>query len=141
MWMTSLQRYTANTPLSKSLTENIEKNLSYFWQFDRTNVFANTMYSLDNIPDQIKQDIMTNFVFFDMLKSFSRFFSGIMKEDQVFLYDITIALMPRRFDALDPLDRVILEEEQEVSEMYFVTKGFIGTGFTICNHKLASLNY
>mmetsp|Transcript_18712 Transcript_18712/g.28685 ORF Transcript_18712/g.28685 Transcript_18712/m.28685 type:complete len:140 (+) Transcript_18712:1571-1990(+) len=139
--MTSLQRFTNNTPLTKSLSESIEKNLNFFWQYDRMTVFENTMFSLDNIPEQIKQDIMTNFVFFDILRSFQRFFTGPMHNDQVFLYEVVIGLMPRKFDSADTSDRVIYEEEQEVSEMYFITKGFIGTGFTFCTSKLSSSNY
>jgi len=54
---------------------------------------------------------MTNFVFIDMLRSFKRFFQGIMGEDSVFLYELTIALKPRRFDPADSQDKIVYEEE------------------------------
>ena len=38
-------------------------------------------------------------------------------------------LMPRRFDNTGD-DKIIYEEECEVAEMYFITKGFIGIGYS-----------
>jgi len=38
-------------------------------------------------------------------------------------------MKPRRFLADDAEDSLLYEEEQEVSEMFFITEGFIGIGF------------
>lgn len=48
--------------------------------------------------------------------------------------------MPRRFlDFGD--DRIIYEEEQEVAEMYFIVKGFIGIGYNYWGGKLTENSY
>ena len=39
--------------------------------------------------------------------------------------------MPRRFEAISDEDRIIYDEEQEVEEMYFVSKGIVGIGFSL----------
>ena len=49
-----------------------------------------------------------------------------MRNDENFLSDIAKGMMPRRFQADHPNDRIIYEEDQEVAEMYFVQSGFIG---------------
>jgi len=38
--------------------------------------------------------------------------------------------MPRVFDPHDD-DKIIYEENQEVSELYFIQEGFIGIGFSL----------
>tara|TARA_B110000285_G_C14736612_1_gene428860 strand:+ start:309 stop:542 length:234 start_codon:yes stop_codon:yes gene_type:complete len=37
--------------------------------------------------------------------------------------------MPRKFEPTD-LDRIIYDEEEDVSELYFVTQGIVGIGFS-----------
>ena len=49
-----------------------------------------------------------------------------MRNDENFLSDIAKGMMPRRFQSDHINDRIIYEEDQEVSEMYFVQDGFIG---------------
>ena len=39
-------------------------------------------------------------------------------------------LLPRKFEANNPEENIILTEEQEVSEMYFINRGIVGIGFT-----------
>jgi hypothetical protein len=42
--------------------------------------------------------------------------------------------LPRKFDSEDDNDKVIYDEDQEVSEIYFIQEGFIGIGFSLpCN--------
>ena len=43
-----------------------------------------------------------------------------MRNDENFLSDIALGMMPRRFLADNPNDRIIYEEDQEVAEMYFI---------------------
>jgi len=40
-------------------------------------------------------------------------------------------MMPRKFHAEDSEDKFICLEEQEVGEMYFITEGFVGIGFSM----------
>ena len=44
--------------------------------------------------------------------------------------------MPRRFDANEN-DKIIYEENQEVAEMYFVMKGFIGYAVNQLSDKIS----
>jgi len=37
-----------------------------------------------------------------------------------------MGMMPRKFDASDKQDRIIYEEDSEVTELYFVLEGFLG---------------
>ena len=43
-------------------------------------------------------------------------------------YDITQGLLPRRFQTIDE-DIIIIDESEEVDEMYFIQEGFIGIGY------------
>ena len=45
-----------------------------------------------------------------------------------FLYEICYGLRPAKFD-VSPEDKLILDEEDEVSDMYFITNGKVGIGF------------
>lgn len=50
--------------------------------------------------------------------------------------------MPRKFDHLHDDDKVIYDEEQEVSEIYFMTDGQIGVSFSlVCNGIIAKSYY
>ena len=39
--------------------------------------------------------------------------------------------MPRKFDFNDEEDKVIYNEEEDVTEMYFLTEGVVGVGFNL----------
>ena len=47
--------------------------------------------------------------------------------------------MPRRFDPNDENDKVIYDEEEEVTEMYFFTEGVIGIGFSLVTNGLMNM--
>ena len=49
-----------------------------------------------------------------------------MRHDTRLLADIARGMIPRLFISDQSNDRVIYEEDQEVSEMYFITEGCIG---------------
>jgi hypothetical protein len=46
------------------------------------------------------------------------------------LYDIAFGFMPRKFEPTEE-DKVIYDEEEEVPEMYFITEGVVGIGFSL----------
>lgn len=54
--------------------------------------------------------------------------------------DFTIGFMPRKFNDIGE-DRIIYEEEQEVAEMYFIVKGFVGIGYNFWGGKLTENNF
>jgi hypothetical protein len=51
------------------------------------------------------------------------------EHEQKFLYSMSFGLKPRTFPNIAEYN-VIYEEEEEVSEMYFITKGTVGIGFS-----------
>ena len=44
--------------------------------------------------------------------------------------------MPRKFIADDPIDKIIFEEDQEVSEMYLLKEGKIGWAMNAYSNKI-----
>lgn len=48
----------------------------------------------------------------------------------MFLYDVAFGFMPRKFEPTDE-DHVIYDEEEEVTEMYFVTDGMVAISYSI----------
>ena len=51
--------------------------------------------------------------------------------DKTFIYEMSMGLLPRKFDYSDPDDRVICSEDQEVAELYIVMDGFVGVSFNM----------
>ena len=47
-------------------------------------------------------------------------------------------MMPRRFDSNDQFDKIIYEENQEVSEMYIITEGIIGLAINAFSQRSTS---
>ena len=47
-------------------------------------------------------------------------------------------MMPRRFDSNDQFDKIIYEENQEVSEMYIITEGKLGIAINSFSHRSTS---
>jgi len=73
---------------------------------------------------------MTVYLFSDIFKQFKRFFNVDSAKESRFLYDIAFGFMPRKFEPTEE-DKVIYDEEDEVPEMYFMTEGIIGIGFSL----------
>ena len=69
---------------------------------------------------------MSDYLFSDIFGKFSRFFNTTLIQDKRFLGTFALGLMPRKFDAQDPVDRIVYEEDQEVAEMYFINEGKVG---------------
>ena len=128
-WLLLLTRFTNNQPLPKSLTTQIEANFSYFWAHDRLSCLTSEQY-LDALPQKLKNQIMTVYLFSDLFKNFKKFFSVDSVSESRFLYEVAFGFMPRRFEATDE-DGVIYDEEDEVPEMYFLTEGTVGIGFSL----------
>ena len=85
---------------------------------------------------------MSEYLFEDIFNKFRRFFvPNLVLEDKQFLYDIAFGFLPRKFDSQDDGDKVIYDEDQEVSEIYFIQEGFIGIGFTLLSNGLTGRNH
>ena len=95
-----------------------------FWEHDRTAVLLEKKEYFNSIPFKIQDHIMCHFLFEDILKktAFQSFFRSGKEFGSNFAYQIAFGFMPREF--LDsPGDRYILEEEGDVTEIYFIMKG------------------
>ena len=125
-WMIELQRFNNKTPLNASLVEEIYNNQNYFWSNDKLVALNEEDDEFRAIPEDIKIQIVCNYLFKDLFGNFTFFLQPEIKADQKFLFALSRGLMPRRFDANDQNDKIIYEENQEVAELYFVMKGFIG---------------
>ena len=73
---------------------------------------------------------MTVYLFSDVFRHFSRFFNVNSPKETRFLYDVAFGFMPRKFEPNEE-DQIIYDEEDEVPEMYFITEGIVGVGFSL----------
>ena len=83
---------------------------------------------------------MTIYLFSDLFKQFKRFFIVDHESDVRFLYDIAFGFMPRQFQSIEE-DHIIYDEEDEVPEMYFITEGVVGIGFSLVANGYANKQY
>ena len=78
-------------------------------------------------------------MFKDIFDKHYRFFEPkmrpTMKDDSLFMADFAKGMRPRWFQADDQNDKFIYEENQEVSEMYFIDEGIVGIAITTFNVK------
>ena len=104
--------------------------MNYYWDMSRLECFDENDKNFRILPSHIKNQIIFRYLFKDIFDYHSRFFYSRsrpnMRCDSPFLTDIAKGMMPRLFVADHQSDKVIYEEDQEVSEMYFVNQGFIG---------------
>ena len=68
---------------------------------------------------------MIHYLFDDIFYKFRFFFNSQKHKDSKFLYDISFGLKPRKED-----EKLIYDEEDEVSEMYFIQEGTVRELFT-----------
>ena len=97
---------------------------------------------MDILPLKIKSEICCYYLFNDFLCQYKRFFSFCELKtgniDELMFYDITQGLLPRRFQCIDE-DMIIVEESQEVDELYFIMGGFIGIGFMVMGNMKSNI--
>ncbi len=68
---------------------------------------------------------MCKFIYQDLItknRNFKNFFRIGDEQDNNFLYEITYGFMPRQFTNV-PNDRYIYEQDEDITEMYFLLKG------------------
>ena len=77
---------------------------------------------MEPLPKKIQHSIILVYLFEEVIKEakFMRFFNVDTKNEKEFIYDLVFGFMPRKFDASDEQDRIIYDEEEEVSEMFFI---------------------
>ena len=69
-----------------------------------------------------------HFLFDDIFYNFRSFFKPEKYKDSKFLFDVAFGLMPRLFVDSEE-ENIILDEEEDVLEMYFVMQGTVGVGY------------
>lgn len=92
------------------------------------------------LPDSIKSELLSNYLFNDIFRSFRRFFELNTHCQMCLLSDITYGFQPRIFQPYDD-DKIIYDENQEVAELYFIQEGFIGIGFSLVSHGINNRQY
>ncbi|CDW72458.1 cation channel family protein [Stylonychia lemnae] len=150
-WMTLLTRFTNNKPLPKSLINQIDNHFSYYWNNDRLASLSKKNEYLNALPRSIKRNvqfitsltlkqIMIHYLFDDIFYKFRFFFNSQKYKDSKFLYDISFGLKPRKFETNDD-EKLIYDEEDEVSEMYFIQEGTVGIGYYLFSQGLSKKQY
>ena len=118
------------------MVEEIYINQNYFWSNDKLVCLNEEDVEFRAIPEDIKIQIVCNYLFKELFDNFTFFLQPEISADQKFLFALSRGLMPRRFDSDDQNDKIIYEENQEVAEMYFVMKGFIGYAVNQLSDKI-----
>lgn len=130
-WTLLLTRF-ASKPLSTVLINQIDGHFSYFWGQNRLNNMKIDDEYLNQCPKQIKYHILLHYLFDDIIFRFRSFFIPRNQIDKVydenFLFEVCFGLKPAKFD-VQLEDRLILDEEDEVTDMYFILEGKVGIGY------------
>ena len=82
------------------------------------------------LPLSVKQEIMVEYLFWDIITTNQFFSNKTVRIDQEYLYEVCRGLQPRRFDSEDDHDKKIYLEDMEVHELYIIMQGFIGIGYS-----------
>jgi len=124
------QPHGSGLDIDSTLKKDIENHFRYYWDNDRREVLLEKRDYFDAIPHWIQEFIMTHFLFDDIIgrPSFKNFFRVGREFDSNFVYQVAFGFMPRRFDAV-PEDRYILNEEGDVTEIYFIVNGEWAIGY------------
>jgi len=118
-WMKLLTRFRNNQPLPDNLMKQIHQHFKYFWANNRILQVNKDNEFISALPRSVKRAIIVHFLFDDIFYNFRSFFNPEKYKDSKFLYDVAFGLMPRFFSDREE-ENVILDEEEEVLEMYFV---------------------
>ena len=95
---------------------------------------------MNALPRELKDVLVNHYLFDDIFYRFRLFFGNSNQKDTKFLYDISFGLRPRQYGSSEQ-ERVILDEENEVNEMYFIMEGIVGIGFYSMTQELSKKQY
>lgn len=135
-WLSLLTRFTNNKPLPKKLIHQIDAHFKYYWTNDRLKSISKKNEFLNALPRSIKRNIMIMYLFEDIFVRFRFFFNTMKNKDSKFLYDVAFGLLPRFFSPKEDM-ALIYDEEDEVSEMYFIMQGTVGFGYYLFSQGLS----
>ena len=123
--------------LPLSLLVQIETGMKYLWEQDLLKKSEIESFKYAQVPFIMREALVVDYLFYGLFKTNSRIFSDIMHHKEV-LYDIATGLIPRFFDA-NPRsfdDSIIWDENEQVSELYFIQQGTIRIGFAVISSGL-----
>jgi len=133
-WMALLIRFT-DQPLPESLINQVNRQWSYYWAKDRLkNIQADDEY-LNQCPDAVRHYLMLNYLYDDVIYRYRGFFQVSEERDSKFLYDVCFGLKPAKFDCHE--DHLILDETDEVTDMFFIMEGVVGIGYYLMTQCLS----
>ena len=138
-WMNLLGRFTEK-PLPKNLISQIDRHFKFFWDNNRLGCISKNDEYLRQCPRQMQKHIIQNYLFDDIIYRFRSFFNTLKNKNSKFLYDICFGMKPAKFDASDD-DMLILDEEDEVTDMYFILEGEIKVGFYLMTQGLSKKQF
>ena len=133
-WLTNILKYkfvTKQYVIQISLMDKIYKDMEYYWSNDRMAVFKQNDPFIAILPNFLKADLILNHIFSDVFHQ-SRIFREFEQKD--FLIELAYGFMPRHFDKNDPADRVIYDEGEEVSELYYMMNCEVGVAINSFSH-------
>lgn len=130
-WMNLLNRFSEK-PLPSDLVNQIDKHYSYQWNNDRLSSIKKDNEYLNQCPRQVKNYIMKNYLFDDIIFNHRFFFNTNENKNSKFLYDVCFGLVPAKFDSSES-DRLILDEDNYVTDLYFIQEGTVGIGYYLMN--------
>ena len=88
------------------------------------------------LPRKVKTYIIMNYMFDDIIYNHRFFFDMKMNLSQYFIQDICYGLKPAFYQAQE--DDLILDEEEDVSDMYFLKDGEVGIGYYLMTQGLSN---
>lgn len=92
---------------------------------------------MEPLPRKIKNQIIIVYLYKDIFEqlAFKRFFNVETKDEKQFIYDLVFGFMPRKFEPTDE-DKIIYDEEDEVTEMYLIFEGQIEIAFSLISNGM-----
>jgi hypothetical protein len=80
----------------------------------------------------MREALVVDYLFHDLFKTNTRLFGEMMHMKEV-LYDVATGLIPRFFDRNEKSleDSIIWDENEQVSELYFIQQGAVRIGFSV----------
>ena len=128
--------------IKPSLKTQIEDHFRYYWENDRREVLLDKKEYFDSIPFKIQNHIMCKFLFEDIIgnPAFQAFFRPGREFDTNFVYAVSFGFMPRRF-MNNKDDRYILEEEGDVTEIYFIVNGEWAIGYNSFRNNVPTFTF
>lgn len=81
-----------------------------------------------------------HYLFDDIIFKYRFFFNIEKNKDSEFLYDVCFGLYPQKFDKTEN-DNLILDEENEVTDMYFIQDGVVGIGYYLMTQGLSKKQF